>query len=217
MAVSARGSSMRAEEEFPNIFRTLLAILASGATSAGAAGAAERSVEATLAALKGGGQVILMRHAHAPEGQVASVGLTAGCDFGDGRGLDAKGFFQARFIGEFLKSEGVPVGRALTSDSCRAFDTARLVAAGAPVAAEAALKSTDRSKIDALKTALSASLAAADQRSNILLVTHSNVLPLIADWGGEGEIPSGVILIVDPKDWTVREKLNLDVDLTVGE
>jgi broad specificity phosphatase PhoE len=199
-----------------NLLIGLLAILVAEAAT-GAASARERSIETTLTALKGGGHVILMRHAFAPDGQVAPVGLTAGCDFSDRRGLDAKGFFQARFIGEFLKSEGVPVGRALTSDVCRAYDTARLVAAGAPVAAEPALKSTDRSLIDALKTSLTATLASGEARTNVVLVTHSNVLPLIVDWAGEGEIPSGVILIVDPASWTVTEKFNLDVDLTVGE
>lgn len=196
-------------------FSALAAMMAAAVTSLAAASGSERSVEATLSALKAGGHVILMRHAHAPEGQIASVGLTAGCDFADRRGLDAKGFFQARFIGEFLKGEGVPVGRALTSDACRAYDTARLVAAGAAVAVHPALKTTDRSQIDALKIALTAALSASERTTNIVLVTHSNVLPLFVDWGGEGEIPSGVILLVDPKDWTVKERLNLDVALTV--
>ena len=118
-----------------------------------AAGSAEepppkRSLKTVLIALSAGGQVILMRHANAPNGQAASVGLTAGCDFSDGRGLDAKGFFQARFIGEFFRTQQIPIAMAYTSDVCRAWDSARLIAAGVPVVVEPALRSTNRSEID---------------------------------------------------------------------
>lgn len=174
----------------------------------------KRSLDIVLDDLAKGGSVILMRHAQAPDGQSASVGLTSGCDFSDGRGLDPKGFFQARFIGEYLRTEGVSIGMAYTSDVCRAFDTARLIAAGAPVAVEPALRTTNRSTIDAFKTVVSTALAKG-AASNVLLVTHSNLVPLYADWGSAEEIPSGVILIVDPATWTVRDKLNMDVDLSI--
>ncbi|NWG70520.1 MAG: histidine phosphatase family protein [Parvularculaceae bacterium] len=185
---------------------------------AGAARAAEtapRTLEAVLADLARGGSVILMRHANAPEGQLASVGLTENCDFGDRRGLDAKGFFQARFIGEFFRESGVGIALAYTSDSCRAFDTARLIAAGGPVLVEPALKTTERSEIDSFKTVVTTAFAGGAS-SNVLLVTHSNIVPLYVDWGSTEEIPSGVILIVDPLTWTVKERLNLDIDLSVG-
>ncbi len=194
----------------------LLTLLVAPTSSTGSEVAApKRSLETVLDDLARGGAVILMRHAHAPEGQLASVGLTEGCDFDDGRGLDAKGLFQARFIGEYFRTEGVPIGMAYTSNACRAWDTARLIAAGAPVAVEPALKTTIRSEIDAFKTVLSTALAKGAP-SNVLLVTHSNVVPLYADWGSAEEIPSGVILIVDPATWTVRDKLNMDVDLSIS-
>jgi len=167
-----------------------------------------------MANLAGGGSVILMRHAHSPSGQDSTIGMTEGCALGEGRGLDAKGFFQARFIGNFLKSEGAPITAAFASDMCRTWDTARLVAAGTPVMASEALKTTDVIIIENFKQIISTSLAG-NPRGNILLVTHSNIVPLYADWGSEDEIPSGVILIVDPADWTVRDKINLDIDLTV--
>ncbi|MEM9495796.1 MAG: phosphoglycerate mutase family protein [Pseudomonadota bacterium] len=175
---------------------------------------AERSIETVMADLASGGSVILMRHANSPSDQVGSVGLTDGCVLGEGRGLDAKGFFQARFIGEFLTSYDVPVTAAFSSDMCRTWDTARLVAAGTPVMASQALKTTDVTTIENFKQIIATTLAGAP-RENVLLVTHSNIVPLYADWGGDGEIPSGVIVIVDPKDWTVTEKLNLDIDLSV--
>lgn len=175
---------------------------------------AKRSLESVLGELAAGGRVILMRHAQAPDGQAASLGLTAGCDFADGRGLDAKGFFQARFIGEFLREKGVPIGIAYTSDVCRSWDTARLIAAGAPVAIEPALKTASRAEIDAFKTVISTAMAKG-AKSNLLLVTQADIVPLFADWGSTAEIPSGVILIVDPATWTVLDKLNMDVDLSI--
>jgi hypothetical protein len=131
--------------------RAILAIcLFASATALGAP--APRSLETVLSRLKQGGAVILMRHAHSPSGQAAAFGMTEGCILQTGRGLDAKGFFQARFIGEFLKAEVVPIGAAYTSDLCRAWDTARLVAAGLPVTPVLALKTTNAADIDAFNT-----------------------------------------------------------------
>lgn len=174
----------------------------------------KRLLKTVLSDLSDGGNIILMRHANSPSGQKASVGMTEGCELQDGRGLDAKGFFQARFIGEFLKEEDVPVSAAFTSNMCRTWDTARLVAAGTPVMASDALKTTDRITIENFKQILASSLEVSP-RENILLVSHSNIVPLYADWGSDEEIPSGVVLIVDPETWEVRDKLNLDIDLSV--
>ena len=51
-----------------------------------------RTLDAVMAELAAGGNVILMRHANSPSDQIASVGMTEGCELGAGRGLDAKGF-----------------------------------------------------------------------------------------------------------------------------
>jgi len=200
--------------KFYRLFNVLLAILILGGVAYAAEKDAARTLDEALADLAKGGSVILMRHANSPSGQLASVGMTEGCVLGEGRGLDAKGFFQARFIGEFLKSENVPIGMTYTSDMCRAWDTARLVAAGAPVETAPELKTTNVGEIDLFKQRLAARLSE-HKKENILLVTHSNIVPLYSDWESEGEIPSGVVLIVDPKRWTIRDKLNLDVDLSV--
>lgn len=194
--------------------KTLALAVAAALAGAAAQEAAARTLDAAMTELAAGGSVILMRHANSPSGQLAPVGMTDGCILGPGRGLDAKGFFQARFIGEFLRSEGVSVAAAYTSDMCRTWDTARLAAGGAPVEPEPALKTTNISEIDAFKQKIAARLAA-NPGENILLVSHSNIVPLYADWGSEEEIPSGLVLIVDPETWTVKDKLNLDVDLSV--
>ncbi len=177
--------------------------------------APERDLDTVMKELADGGNIILMRHAKSPSGQATSVGLTEGCELQDGRGLDAEGFFQARFIGDFLTTEGVGVSFGYTSDMCRAWDTARLVAGGASVEKSPALKTTDKLVIENFKAALTASLKE-NRKQNILLVTHSNIVPLYADWEDDEEIPSGVVLIVDPKKWKIKDSLNLDFDLSVN-
>lgn len=173
------------------------------------------TLEDVMSDLRGGGMVILMRHANSPSGQSGSVGMTKDCVLQNGRGLDSEGFFQARFIGEFFRDAEVPIGGAFTSDMCRAWDTARLVAGNTRVVPSQALKTTNLGTIDAFKATINGSMAA-DPSTNFLLVSHSNIVPLYSDWGNETEIPSGVVLLVDPKDWTVKNKLNLNIDLSAG-
>ena len=197
------------------MFRVYAAILALIATGVGGTPAAAKTLEEVMEDLSQGGKVILMRHANSPTNQPSSVGMTDGCVLQSGRGLDAKGFFQARFIGEFLEEAAIPIGAAYTSDMCRTWDTARLVASRATIDTSPALKSTSRGDIDLFKTQVSAMLQVAAGQ-NVLLVTHSNIVPLFADWSEETEIPSGVILLVDPADWSVTNTLNLDFDLSVG-
>ena len=198
--------------KFPAILAFVAALAVSGA---GHTEDKAKSLEDVMADLQKGGTVILMRHAKSPSGQAASVGMTEGCNLQSGRGLNSEGFFQARFIGEFFKDNNVPIGAAFTSDMCRTWDTARLVSGGLKVHPSPALKTTSLGEIDAFKATINASMAA-NKDTNILLVSHSNIVPLYADWGSTSEIPSGVVLLVDPEDWTVKNKLNLDIDLSVG-
>ena len=109
----------------------------------------DAGLRAVFDMLRGGGNVLVLRHANSPGGQAVPVGMTPGCILQAGRGLDAEGFYQARHIGEWLKKEGVPVLKAYTSDMCRAWDTARLAAGGAEVTAHPAQKTTDPEAIAA--------------------------------------------------------------------
>lgn len=158
----------------------------------GIAGAACAHAEADVS--RDGGNVIVMRHATSPSGQNASVGMTEGCELQPGRGLNTKGFAEARFIGEWLAANGARIDRTYTSDICRCWDTARLVAAAGagPVIPRAEMKSDDPTVANAFKREIETELAASP-RSNILLVTHSNITPLY--WAGpkegEEETPSG--------------------------
>lgn len=78
--------------------------------------------DAGWAALREPGGIVLFRHAVAPGG-----GDPPGMRLGDcatQRNLDAAGRAQARRIGEAFRARGVAIGAVLTSQWCRAVDTA---------------------------------------------------------------------------------------------
>ena len=185
-----------------------------GMAHAGAGAKADTKFSDDFTRLKEGGFAIVVRHANSPGGQLAPVGMTADCILGEGRGLDAEGLFQARYTGEWLEAGEVPILKAYTSDMCRSWDTARLMAGNAPVFAHPAQKTTDPEIIAAFKTEIEAELAA-NPGQNIILVSHSNVAPLYGATAqdGEDEIPSGGVFVVRPPAW---DDLVLRVDLTVN-
>lgn len=155
-----------------------------------------------FAKLQEGGYVLVMRHAHSPGGQKASVGMSEGCRLQPGRGLDATGFYQARSLGEMLAENNVPVLKAYTSMMCRAWDTAALAAGGKPVEAHPSQVSTDPATIAAMKAHVAAELAA-NPGTNIILASHSNIAPLYGALvkDSEEELPEGLISVVDPESW----------------
>lgn len=174
----------------------------------------EAELQEVFDILRKGGAVLVLRHAKSPGGQAAPVGMTPGCVLQEGRGLDAEGFYQARHIGEWLKKEGVPVLKAYTSDMCRAWDTARLAAGDADVAAHPAQKTTDAAAIAAFKKEIEAELAA-NPGQNIMLVSHSNIAPLYGAKAeaDEEEVPSGAVFVVAPPTW---DQLQARFDVRLG-
>lgn len=150
-----------------------------------------------------GGQVFVMRHGDSPHGQADAVGAAPGCILGAGRGLSAKGRAQARLLRETLAAQQAPIAKAYTSDMCRSWDTATLIAGDAEIIPHPAQKTTDPGVIAAFKRAVEAELAAHPGKT-ILLVNHSNIAPLygarVCD--GEAEIPEGVISVISTQRWT---------------
>lgn len=107
--------------------RSLLAGLAASGVCAALPAPAGASEDTAWAALRQGG-IVLFRHANAPGG-----GDPAGMRIGDcttQRNLDDRGRAQARSIGEAFRSRGIAVGRVLTSQWCRARETAELAFPG---------------------------------------------------------------------------------------
>jgi phosphohistidine phosphatase SixA len=111
----------------------LLAVVAGGVGPATAA-----SVPDDGWSTIGDGAVVLFRHTHAP-----GVGDPAGFRLDDcatQRNLDQLGRDQARRIGQAFRDRGITVGAVVSSQWCRARDTARL-AFGAPPREVAAFNS----------------------------------------------------------------------------
>jgi phosphohistidine phosphatase SixA len=76
------------------------------------------------AALKQGGRVILMRHAHVDIRE--GIGRLAPGNCAAEVNLSPRGVKQAKRIGEAFRARGIVVGEVLTSPYCRSIDTGRL-------------------------------------------------------------------------------------------
>jgi phosphohistidine phosphatase SixA len=90
-----------------------------------AAGSPAASNEETWQQLRGGGQVVLMRHAETTPGTGDPAGFRLD-DCATQRNLSARGRVDARRIGAALRAHGVRIGEVFTSRWCRAIDTAEL-------------------------------------------------------------------------------------------
>jgi broad specificity phosphatase PhoE len=99
---------------------TVAAILAGLAAQARAAGN-----DSLWELLKGGGQVILMRHAGTTQGVGDPPGMRID-DCSTQRNLTDEGRRHAKRIGEAMRAHGVGLDKVLSSPMCRCLETARL-------------------------------------------------------------------------------------------
>jgi broad specificity phosphatase PhoE len=95
--------------------------------------AAAGATEAIWTLLKGGSQVVLIRHAITTPG-VGDPPKFRLDDCTTQRNLTEAGRADARRVGEAFRARGVPVGRVLSSPWCRCLETARLAFGAAEVA-----------------------------------------------------------------------------------
>lgn len=87
-----------------------------------------------LAALQGGGYVILMRHASSP-GKAPDAAQANADNVRQERQLDAAGITTARGMGGALRRLRIPIGEVLSSPTYRALETVKLAELGRPVTA----------------------------------------------------------------------------------
>ena len=146
-------------------------------------------------ALEQPGTVVIMRHAFAP-GSGDPEDFTLG-DCATQRNLDERGRVQARAIGEAFREHGVTVDRVLTSQWCRAEETALLLGL-APVEDFPPLNSlfSEFGKWREQTEETRALLASLPADERVVLVTHLfNIVALI------GRLPSaGEVFVVDVSD-----------------
>lgn len=174
--------------------------LAAGAPGAGAeagSGPEPASPGEAIRLLKGGGQIIFLRHTLTDTSLTDPVDSLDLADCSTQRNLTAAGRDQASRIGKAIKRLNIPIGAVLVSPYCRTRETASLVFGKHQV--ERGLLNTsnlteqEKAPIIAqLRTLLGQPVAAG---SNRVLVSHSSTL---ADGTGIFPKPEGVALIFTP-------------------
>jgi phosphohistidine phosphatase SixA len=87
--------------------------------------AAAQADEALWTLLRGGGQVLFIRHASTTPGVGDPEGFRLD-DCATQRNLSEEGRAEARRLGELLRRHGVPVERVVSSPWCRCIETAEL-------------------------------------------------------------------------------------------
>lgn len=140
-----------------------------------------------------GADVLFLRHALAP-----GTGDPAGFQLGDcstQRNLSEEGRAQARAIGAAIREAGLPVAGVMTSQWCRARETAELLALG-PVVEETGLNSffgepdARQPVLDRL-TATLATLPEGSEAGLTVMVTHQVVITAIT---GQTVTSGGAVL-----------------------
>jgi phosphohistidine phosphatase SixA len=193
----------------------LIAVAAPGAP------AAELEGKALVEALRGGGFNIYFRHAATDWGQddrVEQAGDWTSCDPARMRQLSSEGRASARRIGDAIRALGFPVAKVLSSEYCRAWETARLMDLG-PVA-------TTRDVMNMRAVAFVGGRDAVVRRArrvlaqpppegaNVVIVGHGNLMRAAtgayAGEGGSGvyaprsgsELGFELVARLSPDDWT---------------
>lgn len=166
----------------------------------GAAASPAGADEAVWARLRGGGQVVLIRHAATVPGFGDPPGFRHD-DCATQRLLSDDGRAQARRLGEAFRARGVPVGEVLSSRWCRCERTARLAfGRSTPWTALDSLHH-DRSRAAEQERQLRARLAGHRAASTLVLVTHA---ANISAWTGVGPRPGEVVVVTPGADGTPR-------------
>jgi phosphohistidine phosphatase SixA len=151
--------------------------------------------ERVWAALKQGGIVILLRHAHVDIRE--GIGHLAPGNCAEEVNLSSRGVKQAKHIGEAFRAHGIAVGEVLTSPYCRCIDTGRLAFGRAtPVQylKPPGVVSEDQAKLDQERV-LQEILKHRDP-SNLVMITHDlNIANVVL----EDTVPMGEFFVVQPK------------------
>ena len=143
---------------------------------------------ATWELLRGGGQVVLMRHTITTPG----VGDPAGFRLDDcatQRNLTDAGREDARRIGAAFRQRSIPVGRVLSSPWCRCLETSRLAFGAAEVWTPLSNLFDNRAREAEQLRALREIAGRRPTGGNLLLVTHGSVVqPLTGIQPAPGEM-----------------------------
>ena len=145
-----------------------LALVVALAASANAA-----ADEKLWSLLKGGGQVVLIRHTITEPGAGDPPGMRLD-DCKTQRNLSEEGRAHARRIGEAFRKRQVPVGRVLSSPWCRCVETAQLAFGRAEVAEPLSNLFGRYEKREAQVKGMRQLIRA--EKANLVLVSHGSTI-----------------------------------------
>ena len=139
--------------------------------------------------LKGGGQVVLMRHALTTPGAGDPEGMRLG-DCTTQRTLSAEGRAHAKQVGEAFRARAIPVAQVLSSPWCRCLETARLAFGKEPQPSPALGNLFGRADPQGRQVAQMRSLVSRKPPGgNLVLVSHgSTILALTGVSPATGEM-----------------------------
>ena len=150
--------------------------------------------EALWTLLKGGGQVVLLRHGATDMEQRDQAGAPLE-DCARQRNLSDDGRDDSRLIGEAFRSRGIPVGRVLSSGYCRCRETAQL-AFGRVELWLALQQSLNDREVQAQRAAEIRALASEVPASgNLILVSHQYPIRVLTGI----QIGEGEFLVLTPR------------------
>lgn len=129
--------------------------------------------EALWNALKEGGKVVVIRHAHVEPGANMGDPLLRDTTCARERNLSADGKSNAKRMGEFFKTRGIPIEKVLHSPFCRTTDTARIAFGSVTMASYLSLIEILSEQDAARQTEqLVRVISSHASRGNLVLVTH---------------------------------------------
>ena len=166
------------------------------------------SEEEVVAALKKGGNIVLIRHAYAPrlnnkfEPDDFYSGSLKKKDCSVQRDLDDRGLAQAKVIGAVFKDNNIEIDKVLTSIYCRCFKTAEEISSDYEISKM--IISIGRGNVSKKKKQLKKIrkyIEKWDSNKNLVIVSHFNVInPLFEK--SLLSISSGEIVVAD-KDFNI--------------
>ncbi len=154
--------------------------------------------EVLVEALQGGGLVLVMRHARAPE-QLPDANTVNPDNTTGERQLDVRGRRDAVALGDALRRLGIPVSELRSSPTYRTLETARLLGMSEAIPTDY-LGGQGMQVVDGVRASgLRAAVRETPDRGNVLLVSHSNILAA-AFPETEHPVAQGEVLVFKPAD-----------------
>ena len=160
------------------------------------------------ALLKGGGQVLLIRHGSTDAGAGDPPGFRLD-DCSTQRNLSAKGRDEARRIAEAFRDRGIPLGDVHSSQWCRCLETAQLAFGRAEPWPALNLTARDRSQQIEYMQAVRARMTEPPARDNTVLVTHQLNIHALTGISLE---PAEIVVLTPEGDGRFRVAGRISVD-----